>query len=160
MASMTPCHGPSLGRRIGICRRYPGGKEYSSIFLIVFHARPNSRATARRLLPSTSTARRTRAYKSTSYMPPVSHGNTSPAAPNPLLNLVRYPSSTLLSVKPECGGVDYFYSATSRRSRGATWSIFAPPRTVEPLKDTDDGLRGFELQDADGYVLFFGRARS
>jgi catechol 2,3-dioxygenase-like lactoylglutathione lyase family enzyme len=25
----------------------------------------------------------------------------------------------------------------------------------EPLKDTDDGLRGFELKDADGYVLFF-----
>jgi len=31
---------------------------------------------------------------------------------------------------------------------------------VEPLKDTDDGLRGFALQDADGYVLFFGRVRS
>ena len=30
----------------------------------------------------------------------------------------------------------------------------------EPLKDTDDGLRGFELRDADGYVLFFGRTRS
>jgi uncharacterized glyoxalase superfamily protein PhnB len=29
----------------------------------------------------------------------------------------------------------------------------------EPLKDTDDGLRGFELKDVDGYVLFFGRAR-
>ena len=29
----------------------------------------------------------------------------------------------------------------------------------EPLKDTDDGLRGFELEDADGYVLFFGRPR-
>jgi hypothetical protein len=29
-----------------------------------------------------------------------------------------------------------------------------------PLKDTDDGLRGFELKDADGYVLFFGRPRS
>ena len=28
------------------------------------------------------------------------------------------------------------------------------------LKDDDDGLRGFELQDADGYVLFFGRPRS
>jgi catechol 2,3-dioxygenase-like lactoylglutathione lyase family enzyme len=28
-----------------------------------------------------------------------------------------------------------------------------------PLKDTDDGLRGFEVQDADGYVLFFGRPR-
>ena len=27
----------------------------------------------------------------------------------------------------------------------------------EPLKDTDDGLPGFELKDADGYVLFFGR---
>jgi catechol 2,3-dioxygenase-like lactoylglutathione lyase family enzyme len=25
------------------------------------------------------------------------------------------------------------------------------------LKDTEDGLRGFELRDADGYVLFFGR---
>ena len=31
---------------------------------------------------------------------------------------------------------------------------------AEPLKDTDDGLRGFELKDADGYVLFFGRPRS
>lgn len=30
----------------------------------------------------------------------------------------------------------------------------------EPLKDTDDGLRGFEIKDADGYVLFFGRPRS
>ncbi len=30
----------------------------------------------------------------------------------------------------------------------------------EPLNDTDDGLRGFEVRDADGYVLFFGRPRS
>ena len=30
----------------------------------------------------------------------------------------------------------------------------------EPLKDTDDGLRGFEVKDADGYVLFFGRPRT
>lgn len=29
----------------------------------------------------------------------------------------------------------------------------------EPLRDTDDGLRGFELKDVDGYVLFFGRPR-
>ena len=28
-----------------------------------------------------------------------------------------------------------------------------------PLQDTHDGLRGFELKDADGYVLFFGRPR-
>ena len=26
-----------------------------------------------------------------------------------------------------------------------------------PLQDTGDGLRGFELKDADGYLLFFGR---
>ena len=37
-------------------------------------------------------------------------------------------------------------------SRGVELSV--------PLKDTDDGLRGFELKDADGYVLFFGRPRS
>jgi len=29
----------------------------------------------------------------------------------------------------------------------------------EPLADTHDGLRGFELKDADGYVLFFGRPK-
>lgn len=29
----------------------------------------------------------------------------------------------------------------------------------EPLKDTHDGLRGFELKDCDGYVLFFGHPR-
>lgn len=29
-----------------------------------------------------------------------------------------------------------------------------------PLQNTTDGLRGFELQDADGYVLFFGRSIS
>jgi catechol 2,3-dioxygenase-like lactoylglutathione lyase family enzyme len=27
----------------------------------------------------------------------------------------------------------------------------------EPLKNTSEGLRGFEIKDADGYVLFFGR---
>ena len=26
-----------------------------------------------------------------------------------------------------------------------------------PLRDWDDGLRGFEMEDHDGYVLFFGR---
>ncbi len=29
----------------------------------------------------------------------------------------------------------------------------------EPLKDTNDGLRGFEICDPNGYVLFFGRPR-
>lgn len=36
-------------------------------------------------------------------------------------------------------------------NHGATFS--------SPLKDTSDGLRGFELTDPDGYVLFFGRPR-
>jgi catechol 2,3-dioxygenase-like lactoylglutathione lyase family enzyme len=36
-------------------------------------------------------------------------------------------------------------------SRGVLFSV--------PLKDTDDGLRGFELKDVDGYVLFFGHPR-
>jgi uncharacterized glyoxalase superfamily protein PhnB len=36
-------------------------------------------------------------------------------------------------------------------SRGVEFSV--------PLKDTDDGLRGFEVRDVDGYVLFFGRPR-
>jgi catechol 2,3-dioxygenase-like lactoylglutathione lyase family enzyme len=29
----------------------------------------------------------------------------------------------------------------------------------EPLKDTHDGLRGFEIRDLDGHVLFFGRPK-
>jgi catechol 2,3-dioxygenase-like lactoylglutathione lyase family enzyme len=41
--------------------------------------------------------------------------------------------------------------AAEFRSRGVALSV--------PLKDTKDGLRGFELKDADGYVLFFGRPR-
>jgi catechol 2,3-dioxygenase-like lactoylglutathione lyase family enzyme len=39
--------------------------------------------------------------------------------------------------------------AAELQSRGVTFS--------SPLQDTHDGLRGFELQDSDGYVLFFGR---
>ena len=37
-------------------------------------------------------------------------------------------------------------------SRGVVFS--------KPLQDTEDGLRGFELTDPDGYVLFFGRPRN
>lgn len=62
-----------------------------------------------------------------------------------------------------------------RREPGARWDAYLnvpdpdalaeefASRQVEfsePLKDTHDGLRGFELKDADGYVLFFGRPRS
>jgi catechol 2,3-dioxygenase-like lactoylglutathione lyase family enzyme len=41
--------------------------------------------------------------------------------------------------------------AAEYKSRGASFS--------NPLKDTTDGLRGFEITDPDGYVLFFGRPR-
>ena len=61
-----------------------------------------------------------------------------------------------------------------KREGGARWDAYLDvpdpdalaaefvSRNVEfsvPLKDTDDGLRGFELKDADGYVLFFGRPK-
>jgi catechol 2,3-dioxygenase-like lactoylglutathione lyase family enzyme len=29
----------------------------------------------------------------------------------------------------------------------------------QPIRDDNDGLRGFEVTDADGYVLFFGRPK-
>ena len=32
-------------------------------------------------------------------------------------------------------------------------------KTLKDEENRDDGLRGFEVQDADGYVLFFGRPR-
>ena len=62
-----------------------------------------------------------------------------------------------------------------KRKGGARWDAYLDvpdpdalaaeyvSRSVDfsaPLKDDDDGLRGFELKDADGYVLFFGRPRS
>lgn len=39
--------------------------------------------------------------------------------------------------------------AAEYASRGVRFSV--------PLEDTHDGLRGFELKDVDGHVLFFGR---
>jgi catechol 2,3-dioxygenase-like lactoylglutathione lyase family enzyme len=41
--------------------------------------------------------------------------------------------------------------AAELQGRGVSFSV--------PLKDTQDGLRGFEIADPDGYVLFFGRPR-
>jgi catechol 2,3-dioxygenase-like lactoylglutathione lyase family enzyme len=41
--------------------------------------------------------------------------------------------------------------STELASRGVTFSA--------PIADTDDGLRGFEVLDPDGYALFFGRPR-
>ena len=33
-------------------------------------------------------------------------------------------------------------------------------KTIGDSEDGDDGLRGFEVEDADGYVLFFGRPKA
>jgi catechol 2,3-dioxygenase-like lactoylglutathione lyase family enzyme len=41
--------------------------------------------------------------------------------------------------------------ATEFEQMSATFSV--------PLRDTHDGLRGFEISDPDGYVIFFGRPR-
>jgi catechol 2,3-dioxygenase-like lactoylglutathione lyase family enzyme len=61
-----------------------------------------------------------------------------------------------------------------KREPGARWDAYLnvpdpdslaaefTARNIEfsrALQDDDDGLRGFELEDTDGYVLFFGRPR-
>jgi catechol 2,3-dioxygenase-like lactoylglutathione lyase family enzyme len=61
-----------------------------------------------------------------------------------------------------------------KRQSGARWDAYVDvpdpdalaaefsSRNVQfskPVQDTHDGLRGFELADADGYILFFGRPR-
>jgi len=33
-------------------------------------------------------------------------------------------------------------------------------KTIKDSEDGDDGLRGFEVKDADGYMLFFGRPQN
>ena len=37
------------------------------------------------------------------------------------------------------------------RSKGVTFS--------KPIHDNSDDLRGFEIEDTDGYILFFGRPK-
>jgi catechol 2,3-dioxygenase-like lactoylglutathione lyase family enzyme len=70
-------------------------------------------------------------------------------------------------------GADPF--PNSKREPAARWDAYLDvpdpdalaaefaSRNVEfskPLEDTGDGLRGFELTDPEGYVLFFGRPRT
>jgi len=62
------------------------------------------------------------------------------------------PAGTLTSTSP-------IRTRWPRNSRRATSSSFDHSGGDVP-KDDDDGLRGFEVQDADGYVLLFGRPRS
>lgn len=45
--------------------------------------------------------------------------------------------------------------ATEFSSRGVGFF-----KTIQDSLDGDDGLRGFEVKDADGYILFFGRPQN
>jgi catechol 2,3-dioxygenase-like lactoylglutathione lyase family enzyme len=70
----------------------------------------------------------------------------SEAGVRPLPNSKRHPSmrwdAFVYAADPDALCADFL-------DRGAALSA--------PLTDTHDGLRGFELTDPDGYVLFFGR---
>ena len=88
---------------------------------------------------------------------------------NPFFAIVRRDGAQIF-VK----SVDAAPLPNSRRDDEARWDayVYAPdPDALAaeftaqgadfsvPLEDTHDGLRGFEIQDPDGYVLFFGRPR-
>lgn len=66
----------------------------------------------------------------------------------PLPNPKRHPSmrwdAYVYAAEPDALAIEF-------AERGAAFST--------PLEDTHDGLRGFEVTDPDGYVLFFGRPR-
>jgi catechol 2,3-dioxygenase-like lactoylglutathione lyase family enzyme len=66
----------------------------------------------------------------------------------PLPNPVRDPD---MRWDAYCHAPDPDALADDFAGRGAVFAV--------PLKDTHDGLRGFEIADPDGYVLFFGRPR-
>ena len=72
----------------------------------------------------------------------------SDKAVSPLPNPKRHPSmrwdAYVCSPDPDALAAEF-------ADHGAAFSA--------PLKDTPDGLRGFEIRDPDGYVLFFGRPR-
>jgi len=71
---------------------------------------------------------------------------------SPLPNPKRHPSmrwdAYVYAPDPDALAAEF---ADRFAGGGAAFSV--------PLKDTHDGLRGFEICDPDGYVLFFGRPR-
>jgi len=68
---------------------------------------------------------------------------------SPLPNAKRHPfmrwDAYVYTPDPDALAVEF-------ADRGAAFNV--------PLKDTHDGLRGFEICDPDGYVLFFGRPQN
>ena len=65
--------------------------------------------------------------------------------PNPKRNPSMRWDAYVYAADPDALAVEFV-------EHGAAFSV--------PLKDTHDGLRGFEICDPDGYVLFFGRPRN
>ena len=109
--SMTPTKGSSLGLLGGVCRRYPGGTEYSSILRTVSRCNPNSRAASRMLIPSTITALRTRRYTSTLY--------------------IRC-TTRRLDFEPMDGGGRYTIQSPNVSIYPPTWPTLTPPITRCP----------------------------
>jgi catechol 2,3-dioxygenase-like lactoylglutathione lyase family enzyme len=73
--------------------------------------------------------------------------------PNPKRNPSMRWDAFVYAPDPDALAVEFAerFSAHRVADGGAAFSV--------PLKDTHDGLRGFEICDPDGYVLFFGRPR-
>ncbi len=67
---------------------------------------------------------------------------------SPLPNPIRHPD---MRWDAYIDTPDHDALAAEFACRGASFSA--------PLADTHDGLRGFEICDPDGYILFFGRPR-
>ncbi len=72
----------------------------------------------------------------------------SEKATSPVPNATRHPSmrwdAYVYAPDPDALAAEFL-------DLGATFSV--------PLMDTHDGLRGFEIRDPDGYVIFFGRPK-
>ena len=90
-------------------------------------------------------------------------------ADDPFFGIVRRDRAMLMLKDVEADPLP-----NSQRDPSARWDayLYVPDpdalaaefnsRNIEfskPLRDTHDGLRGFEVTDVDGYVLFFGRPR-
>jgi catechol 2,3-dioxygenase-like lactoylglutathione lyase family enzyme len=86
---------------------------------------------------------------------------------------VTFASGTFFAIVRR-GGVQFLLKEVGvdplpnrERHADARWDAFVHVADPDALAaelsahvaDTDDGLRGFELADADGYVLFFGCPR-
>jgi hypothetical protein len=68
-----------------------------------------------------------------------------------MLHPCRTASATVGEVDAYVSVPDPDALSTELASRGVPFSA--------PVADTDDGLRGFEVRDPDGYVFFFGRPK-